>query len=312
MSLSARPLINQPAQTRLGVAMHHRAVPGRPARHQFTDALLTVAQFGQAHLFFGNLYEAVVKVPDRFAEHRDLATPPGATASLASLLRPGSPVLYFVPSGPITVAMAVGALATGWRGPNRHWLTASAAATVAMALQTAHLNRTVNRPLFLHQTEPTTAERTALLRRWYRMNAIRMATLAIGWVTARQAKTRNYDRLDAPPPMAVCRCFEQTTGSTARATRATASSCPSLESLKGLFSYPITRSHRQWLAAAMPWTNRARSAAPSASSARRTTLEGSARPRRARTRPRSSTNWSTSRARRALPSSNGWKKAMSR
>jgi hypothetical protein len=173
--------------------VHLRKVSGRSSRHrrQLTDALLTAAQFGQAQLFFGNLYEAVVKVPDRFAEHRDLAGPPGATASLRSLLRPGSPVLYFVPSGPLTVAAAIAAVAAGWRGPSRHWLTASAAATVTMALETAHLNRTVNRPLFLDSPGPETAARTALLRHWYRVNTIRMATLLIGWAAAQQARNRN-------------------------------------------------------------------------------------------------------------------------
>ncbi|MDW5327012.1 hypothetical protein [Plantactinospora sp. KLBMP9567] len=49
-----------------------------------------------------------MKVPDRFAEHRDLAAAPGTAVHLAAVLRPGSPVLYFVPSGPLTVAAALG------------------------------------------------------------------------------------------------------------------------------------------------------------------------------------------------------------
>ncbi|MEO3926801.1 anthrone oxygenase family protein [Micromonosporaceae bacterium B7E4] len=171
--------------------MHTRATSAQPppARQRLTKALLTVAQFGQAQLFFGNLYEAVVKVPDRFAEHRDLAAAPGTTARRAAVLRPGSPVRYFVPSGPLTVAAALGALAAGWRSPSRHWLTMSAATTVAMALGTAQLNRTVNDPLFLAARAPDATERTELLRRWYRANAIRMAVLAVAWVTAQRARS---------------------------------------------------------------------------------------------------------------------------
>lgn len=36
-------------------------------RDVFTDRLLDVAEFTHAHWFFGNLYEALVKVPHRVA-----------------------------------------------------------------------------------------------------------------------------------------------------------------------------------------------------------------------------------------------------
>src|SRR6058998_3255875 len=90
------------------------------SRRRVAGALLTVARIGQAQAFFGNVYEAVVKVPDTFARNRALAG--------RSPLRLGSPTLYFVPAGPITLAASVGALVTSRR--NRGWLAASTAASV--------------------------------------------------------------------------------------------------------------------------------------------------------------------------------------
>ncbi len=48
----------------------------RPSTRRFSDAALAVAQVGLAHAFFGNLYEGVVRVPDRLARERDLAPEP--------------------------------------------------------------------------------------------------------------------------------------------------------------------------------------------------------------------------------------------
>jgi len=159
-------------------------------RRRGARALLTVAQAGQAALLFGNLYEAVVKIPHRFAHHRDLAMPEDEPAHLRSLLRPGSPTLYFVPSGPVTVVAALAALGTGWDGPlDRRWLTASASATALMALLTAYVVRQINFPLFFSPQPPSAAERDVLLRRWYRLNAIRIAASSIAWASAQRARS---------------------------------------------------------------------------------------------------------------------------
>jgi hypothetical protein len=77
-----------------------------------TRALLTIAQTGQAHLFFGLLYESVVRIPDRLSSERVLAGEPGAQPTLRSVLRPGSPALYFLPGGPVTLAHAIATIAS--------------------------------------------------------------------------------------------------------------------------------------------------------------------------------------------------------
>ncbi|SMD22969.1 anthrone oxygenase family protein [Kibdelosporangium aridum] len=144
--------------------------------------LLGAARIGQAQMLFGNLYEAVVKVPHVFAHHRELAKP-------GAVLRPGSPTLYFVPAGPVTIAASVAALASGWRDTSRRpWLAASAATTVAVALVTAYVVPAINQPLFLAAEPPAPQKRDVLLRRWYRLNAIRIAAGAVAWYTAGRAQ----------------------------------------------------------------------------------------------------------------------------
>lgn len=139
-------------------------------------ALLTVARVGQAQAFFGNVYEAVVKVPDVFARNRVLAG--------RSPFRVGSPTLYFVPAGPVTLAASVGALVTG--GRNRRWLAASTGATAAAGVLTAYVVSQVNKPLLLDE-EPS--DRSAeLLRRWHLLNAVRIALVGTAWYASERAR----------------------------------------------------------------------------------------------------------------------------
>lgn len=82
-------------------------------RRKANTALLTVAQLGQAQWFFGNLYEAVVRIPERIAagSGSELRSErPG----LATLLRPGSPVRYFLSAAPVTLAASIAAVIAGW------------------------------------------------------------------------------------------------------------------------------------------------------------------------------------------------------
>jgi hypothetical protein len=138
--------------------------------------LLGVAEAGQAGLFFGNLYEAVVRVPDRL--------PPAGTP-----LGPGSPVRYYAAVAPAAVPTLLAAVALGWPAKDaRAWLALSAACTLTGAAATAHLVRTVNLRLF-YGTEPVAAdERAALLRSWYRVNAARLALTGVGWLAAGRAR----------------------------------------------------------------------------------------------------------------------------
>jgi hypothetical protein len=140
--------------------------------------LLNLARVGQAQAFFGNVYEAVVKVPHTFAENRELA---GRTP-----FRRGSPTLYFVPAGPVTLAASVAALAVGEQ--DRRWLGASTAATVAAGALTAYVVTKVNHPLLLNEKAPAAQEREVLLRRWYRLNAVRMALLGAAWLASERAR----------------------------------------------------------------------------------------------------------------------------
>jgi hypothetical protein len=137
--------------------------------------LLGVARVGQAAWFFGNLYEAVVRVPDHL-------TPSGG------VLAPGSPVRYYALAGPAAVPTLLAAAATGWHTrPSRPWLALSAACTVAGTAATAYLVRKVNLPLLYGTDDVPDTERAALLRRWHRLNAARIGLVGIAWLAAGRA-----------------------------------------------------------------------------------------------------------------------------
>ena len=154
-----------------------------------TRTLLTLAQLGRAHWLFGNLYEAVARVPDRMSEPPDAT---GADPRLESAFAEGSPARYFVPGLPITFGATIAALATGWKQPSgRGWLLASAASTLAGGAATVHLVRNVNPKLFVAGPPLSPDERKALLKTWYRLNACRIAAAAVGMLTAEIARDRH-------------------------------------------------------------------------------------------------------------------------
>jgi hypothetical protein len=103
----------------------------------------------------------------------------------------GSPVRYYLPVGPVTVAATLSALTTGWRNPvNRPWSIASTAGTLTGALATAYIVREINVKLFFATETPTATEQEKLLKRWYRLNAVRMAATGVAWLSARQISRR--------------------------------------------------------------------------------------------------------------------------
>jgi hypothetical protein len=148
------------------------------SRRRLAGVLLNVARIGQAQAFFGNVYEAAVKVPHTFAHDRSLV---GQTR-----LRVGNPTLYFVPAGPVTLAASVGALVAGEH--DRRWLATSTAASTAAGLLTAYVVTQVNKRLFLDAEAPAPEERDVLLRRWYRLNAVRIALVGTAWFAAEKAR----------------------------------------------------------------------------------------------------------------------------
>ncbi|MBV8931139.1 MAG: hypothetical protein JOZ47_19075 [Kutzneria sp.] len=92
-------------------------------RRRVTDICLAVARAGIAHEFFGHLYEAVGKIPHRFAGD------PQADAvdrKLPSLRSPGSPLRYFAPVEPVTVAATLTALVTARGQRGQRWIAVTA------------------------------------------------------------------------------------------------------------------------------------------------------------------------------------------
>jgi len=101
-----------------------------------------IAQLGYAHWFFGNLYEAVVRVPDRLAKVNESGVD---DRRLASVLSPGSPVWYYVRGVPVVIGATLAALFVGWTSRNdRPWLGAAAVGMLSGVVATVYLVRAVN------------------------------------------------------------------------------------------------------------------------------------------------------------------------
>jgi hypothetical protein len=154
-------------------------------RRRVAAVLLDASRFGHAQWFFGNLYEAVVRVPHRLAsEQRD-------RNGTASPLGQGSPLRYYVPAVPATFPAAAAALISGWSDREiRLWLVGGAVCSLSGAAATAYLVRTVNMKLFFGDQRLAVDERERLLRQWYRLNAVRLVASGGAWLAARTARSR--------------------------------------------------------------------------------------------------------------------------
>ena len=130
--------------------------------------LMAAARAGHAHWLFGNLYEAVVRVPDRLAEAHDTGRSRGP-------LGPASPLRYYAPVLPVTLGATAAAVIRGWhRSPDRPLLAVATCCTLAGTALTGHLVRTVNLRLFDAGSPLGQEERRRLLGRWYRVNRVRL------------------------------------------------------------------------------------------------------------------------------------------
>ncbi|OJZ73872.1 hypothetical protein BRW65_10880 [Mycobacterium paraffinicum] len=139
--------------------------------------LLGVAQLGHAHWLFGNIYEAVVKIPDRLA-----------SSPRSPLLGPGSPLRHYAPGAPITLATTAAAVGKGWEIDDaRRWLAAAACCSIAGMAITGYLVRTVNLEVMFAATPPPPEERDARIRTWYRLNLVRIAAAAGALIAANRA-----------------------------------------------------------------------------------------------------------------------------
>ena len=135
-------------------------------RLHFTARLLDIAKLGYAQWLFGNIYEGVVKIPER------LATDPNRTA----VLGPGSPLRYYAPVLPVTVATTAAALITGWGVEGaRRWLAMTAGCSISGLAITGYLVRRVNLKVMFASRPPPQAQRDALIDLWHRLNLVRIA-----------------------------------------------------------------------------------------------------------------------------------------
>lgn len=154
-----------------------RASPGR-MRQRVLVVVLALAVLGHAHWFFGNLYEAVVLIP-QFAASPEQRLP----ISAGGILVPGSPALYYTPLIPLTVPAALAALAVEWRFGRavRGRLLGGAALSVSAALLGVYIITQLNFPLFY---EPGTgvAQLEVLLRRWALLNYVRVCLVGAALV----------------------------------------------------------------------------------------------------------------------------------
>lgn len=153
-------------------------------RDVFADQLLDVAEFSHAHWFFGNLYEALVKVPDRVAASepsRELPRSPFGA---------GSPGRYYAPVAPINAPAVIGALIAGWNHqPSRTSLLVAAASSATGAAATVYVLRFLNPRLFFSPQPLGEDERRPLLRHWYRIHAVRLAASAVALAAVHHART---------------------------------------------------------------------------------------------------------------------------
>jgi Domain of unknown function (DUF1772) len=160
-----------------------------PRRSSLAAVLPTIGQLACAHGFFGNLYEAIVRVPHRLSADHDTID---GDQRLPSLFSQGSPVRYYLPGAPISVGATFAALLTRRRDPHdRRWLGAAASALVVSSALTAHLIRNVNIKLFVAGHPITPHERDRLLRSWYRLNTIRVVALGAAWVAIEKVRLAN-------------------------------------------------------------------------------------------------------------------------
>jgi hypothetical protein len=138
-----------------------------------------VARLGQVHWFFGNVYEAMVDMPQLLADARSNRAP--------KLLGAGSPLRYYLPAAPVTLAATAATLIGSWRsGGDRRLIITAAVSTVSATALTAYLVRSVNLRL-LRSDEPLNAtERRRLIQTWHRGNLVRLLALAVAMWALRQ------------------------------------------------------------------------------------------------------------------------------
>jgi hypothetical protein len=152
-------------------------------RGVLADRLLGAAEFTHAHWFFGNLYEVLVKIPDRVAAAE--ATPELPRSPFGT----GSPGRYYAPIAPLNVPAAIAALVAGWnRSGSRAWLAVAVGSSAAGAAATVYLLRSINPRLFFSPQPLSEMRRKPLLKKWYRVHALRLTASAVTLAALHQAR----------------------------------------------------------------------------------------------------------------------------
>lgn len=115
----------------------------RSARHE--PLPLAIARVSNTQWFLVNLYEAVVRMPDRLADEHDSEKRPTRRGPLA----PSSPARYHIPAAPIVAGSTLAALVNGWRtGGDRVALLVAAMCSLSGVGLTGYVVRRVNLRLF--------------------------------------------------------------------------------------------------------------------------------------------------------------------
>ncbi len=153
----------------------------RPGGEKAVMALLSLARLGYAQCFFGNLYEALVRIPDTLANQCASQN----EQLHKSILGKGSPVRYYLPAIPIVAGATLSAVKTGWKyRAYRPLLGATAVSSFTVIGVTVYLVRTVNLKLLFGAPSIPSPMRETLLRRWYRLNRVRLLASATAWCIA--------------------------------------------------------------------------------------------------------------------------------
>ncbi|MBB5953873.1 hypothetical protein FHS29_000443 [Saccharothrix tamanrassetensis] len=143
-----------------------------------------VAGVGQAQWFFGNVYEAVVDMPQLLADAQPDRKP--------GLLGAGSPLRYYLPVAPVTLVATAAALVGSRRsGGDRGAIATAAAGTASAVALTAYLARTVNLRLLRGGKPLDAIERRNLVRTWHRGNLVRLTALTAAAWGLRAARTED-------------------------------------------------------------------------------------------------------------------------
>ena len=144
----------------------------RPSRSPWRVA----ARLGQLAWLFGNLYEAVVGMPQLLGDAQAERAP--------SLLNAGSPMRYYAPVAPLALGATTVTLVESWRdGSDQRLITTAAGSTAVATALSAYLIRTVNAPLLAPAEPLPDGPRRRLIRTWHRTNAVRLVAL-VASVTA--------------------------------------------------------------------------------------------------------------------------------